>query len=386
MDGVQAFGGFGSAQDIRRGFVALDYGGLDSRALLHLGDFPETAQVPGDLTFSEGRAVLFFDTVRGSVEVPRDVELFSVQEQWHTPTVTWEVVVDTAGERRTWSQPGGGMPTLLGGATFDVFLGRQDDEAAALTDSVSIPLDSATVAILGDSTSGTTGLIVAGADPGMLLHLVDLKLRISTVASEVPDSTFEVTAPFRDLTFMFDPTPTAPAGWLRVGGTPSWRSVVTMSIPRIITGTPEVCGAVGCEVDLTEVKLNIAELVLTTRQTEAAFQPEDTTRVDVRSVLNPELLPKSPLGAPLLPTPKRLAPDLFSSLAGTQVSLSVTNLVTQLLLVAAASDTVPAQASIAVFSIVEPIMIGFASFEGSAGVGAPALRLLYTVANDVGLP
>jgi len=159
-----------------------------------------------------------------------------------------------------------------------------------------------------------------------------------------------------------------------------------MSIPRIITGTPEACGAVGCEIDLTEVKLNLAELVLTTRQTESGFQPQDAQRVDIRSVLNPELLPKSPLGAALLPVPRSLAPELFSTQVGTLVSLSVTNLVNQLLLVAAAEDTVPAQATIVVFSIIEPITIGFASFEGAAGVGAPALRLLYTIANDVGLP
>ena len=88
----------------------------------------------------------------------------------------------------------------------------------------------------------------------------------------------------------------------------------------------------------------------------------------------------------MLPVPRSLAPELFSTQAGTQVSLSVTNLVNQLLLVAAAEDTVPAQASIVVFSIIEPITIGFVSFEGAAGVGAPALRLLYTIANDVRLP
>jgi hypothetical protein len=37
-------------------------------------------------------------------------------------------------------------------------------------------------------------------------------------------------------------------------------------------------------------------------------------------------------------------------------------------------------------SAIEPLMVGFASFEGGGGAGAPALRLLYTIANDVGLP
>ncbi len=386
VDGVQVFGGYGSASTVGRGFVALDYGGLDASTLFHLGNYPETAGVPGTLTFSDGRLVLFFDTLVGSLDSPVAFEVFGLHEEWHPPTVTWEAVVDTAGERTEWSQPGGGLPTLLGGGTFDVFIGQGEDEDAGLTDSVSIALDSATVVILGDSTSGTTGLLVAGVEPGAFLHLVDVQFRITTMSSTVPDTVFEVSAPLRDLSYMFDPTPAAPLGWLRVGGTPASRSVITMSIPRTITGTPEACGSVGCEIDLTEVKLNLAELVLTTRQTESMFQPQVAQLVEVRSVLNPELLPKSPLGGALLPTPRRLAPELFSTQSGTQVSLAVTALVNQLLLVAAAEDTLPAQASIAVFSIFEPITIGFASFEGAAGVSAPALRLLYTIANDLGLP
>ena len=220
---------------------------------------------------------------------------------------------------------------------------------------------------------------------GAFLHLVDVKLRITTIASSEPDSVFEVT-PTTVMSFIYDPTPTAPLGWLRVGGTPSWRSVLTMSIPRTITGTPEVCDTVGCEVDLTEVNLNLAELVLTSRQTEPGFQPEDTTRVDIRSVLSPELLPKAPLGGLVVPFPTSVPPELFSSQTGTPVPIAMTALVRELLDIAAATDTLPPAASIAVFSVFEPNMFGFASFEGGGGAGAPALRLLYTIANEVGLP
>ena len=383
VDDVQVLGGYGSALDLGRGFVAQDFDGLNARTVVHVGDYPTTAELSGTLTFFQGRVVLFFDTLRGSLDAPVFVELFGVQEQWHAPTVTWEVVVDTAGDRREWSQPGGGVKTLLGRRPF--YVRANDDEGAALTDSMSIFVDSATVAALGDPTSGTTGLLVAGAQPGTLLHLLDVRLRITTVASEAPDTLFEVSAPLEDLSFMFDPAPTAPLGWLRVGGTPAWRSVLTMSMPRTVTGTPEVCGAVGCEVDLTEVDLNLAELVLTTRQTEPEFQPQDTTTVDIRTVLSPELLPRSPLGGPLLPFPRSFPPELFSIQAGTQVALSVTTLVAGILAVAAATDTVPV-ISIALFSDPEPSRIGFASFEGAGGAGAPALRLLYTIANPVGLP
>ena len=157
-----------------------------------------------------------------------------------------------------------------------------------------------------------------------------------------------------------------------------------MSLPREVTGTPETCGSVGCEIDLTEVHLNLAELVLTTRQTELAFQPQDTTGVDIRPALNPELLPKSPLGGAVA-FPKLVPRELFAGQAGTQVFLPLTPLLVQVLDSAAVTGTVPVT-SIALFTNIEPHLIGFASFEGAGGAGAPALRLLYTVTNPVGLP
>jgi len=377
---VQVFGGYGSSADVGRGFVANDFNGLNARTLVVLDFYPTSSdQGFGNLTFFDGRLVLFFDTIRGTVDSPVDVEVFEVEEEWDAPSMTWEMVVDTAGDQRAWSQPGGGVMTLLGGGIFDVFSGEDD----ARVDSLSIPIDSATVVILGEESGGK--LLVAVTEPGVFLHLVEVVLRLTTSAASRPSEIFEETVDVGFMSYMFDPAPTAPLGWLRVGGTPSWRSVLTMSIPSIIPGTPEVCGAVGCEVDLTTVNLNLAELVLTTRQTELVFQPLDTLSVDVRSVLSPELLPKSPLGGPLLVFPKRIAPELFSIQAGTQVSLSVTALVAEALEVGALTGTVPVT-SVALFHVPEPLTIGFMSFEGAGGTGAPALRLLYTIGNPVALP
>ena len=385
VEEVQVFGGYGSTADLSYGVVALDFGGLNARTLVHLEDFPTTADIPGSLSFVGGRVVLVFDTVSGSLVTPVDVELFDVRENWHAPTVTWEVAVDTAGDRRPWTQPGGGPTALLGAGTFDTFVLQQEDSEAARVDTVSIAVDSSTVAALGDPTSGTTGLLLAAAEPGVLLNLVDMRLVLTTVPSTRPDTVLELSVAADDLSFMVDPVPEAPVGWLRVGGAPSWRSVITMTIPRTVEGTVDLCRTAGCQVDLTEVDLNLAELVLTTRQTESAFQPQETTIVDLRRVLNVELLPKSPLGETLGPLVRVLPPELFSALAGTPVFFSVTDLVRRILSGAADTDTVPVT-SIVLFSVIEPNMIGFASFEGAGGPGAPALRLLYTIANDVALP
>ena len=374
VDDVQVLGGFGSAADLPYGVVATDFGGLNARTLVHLDDFSSD-------DFVGGRVVLVFDTLNGSVETPVDVQVFDVSEDWHAPTVTWDVTVDTAGDRRFWTQPGGGPTTSLGVGNFDAFRFRQADDLAALVDSVSIPIDSSAVAALQDPTGGARGLLVAGAGPGIFLRLVNVKLVLSLGESS-PGVILEEEVPLRDLSYMTDPVPAAPVGWLRVGGAPSWRSVITMSIPRSVDGTAELCGTVGCQIDLTEVDLNLAELVLTTRATESAFQPQDTARMDFRRVLNTELLPKSPLGATLVPFVKSVPPELFSTQAGTPVGVSLTRFVAGILSDDAETGTV----SLALFSAIEPLMNGFASFEGGGGAGAPVLRLMFTISNGVGLP
>ena len=90
VDDLQVFGGYGSAADLGRGFVGQDFGGLDARTLVHVGDYPtQSAVVPGTLSFSTARVVLFFDTLRGTLDGPVEIALFDVQEPWHPPTVTW---------------------------------------------------------------------------------------------------------------------------------------------------------------------------------------------------------------------------------------------------------------------------------------------------------
>jgi hypothetical protein len=389
IDEVQVIGGFGSAADHPWGVVSLDDNGLDSRVLMHLRDFPASAVVPGGgtdsvFTVTGGRVLLRFDTLVGTLLQPVNVDLFAVAEDWHTPSVTWEVAVDTASDRTAWTQPGGGVLTSIGSAVFDIHR-AQTEEDAAFVDTVSVPLDSAAAADLADPSSGVTGILLAVADPGSFVYLLDAAVVFKARPSIEPDSIMELTVENEDLTFMLDPQPAPPGGALRVGGTPSWRSIITMSIPRMVDGTPEVCGAPGCQVDLGNVVLNAAELILTTRQTQSPFEPQDTTRMDLREVLKPELLPKSPLGGALSPIFERLEPDLFSDQAGTTVFLALTNMVREILATSSGTET-EFQVTIALLSVIEPDQVGFATFEGAGSAGAPALRLLYTVANDVGLP
>ena len=79
---------------------------------------------------------------------------------------------------------------------------------------------------------------------------------------------------------------------------------------------------------------------------------------------------------------KSVPPELFSTQAGTLVGFSMTNFVEGIL----SDDAENGTASLALLSAVEPLTTGFASFEGGGGAGAPVLRLLFTIANPVGLP
>ena len=395
VDGIQVFGGYGSTADLDRGSVALDFDGLSARALMKVDDLPTSVEVVGSdgvnrtdshLSFVGGRVVLAFDTINGTLDSRVGLELFDVTEDWHGPTVSWDVAVDSAGDRRAWTEPGGGAGrTSLGTGIFDAFLGRLIDSSTPLRDTLSIPIDSAAVARFVEPGATATGFLLTATTPESFLNVRDMKLVLTTVPSTRPDTVLELSVSSEGVNFIVEGVPPVPVGSLRVGGAPSWRSVISMSIPRTVDGTVEVCGAVGCQVDLTEVHLNLAQLVLTTSQTQAGFHPRDTTRLDLRQVLNPDLLPKSPLGGVLLPAAKILPPELFSSDADATTSFAITGFVRDVLGVAAATDTVP-DAALALLSIIEPHMIGFASFAGPGGVGAPALRLLFTVANEVELP
>ena len=394
VEDAAIFGGYGSTADFSGGVVALDFGGLNARTLMTLDDFPTSLDVQGTdgvtrtdsgLSFVGARVVLFFDTIHGSLASPADLELFDAREKWHGASVTWVFAVDTAGERRPWTQPGGGPRTLLGGATFDALIERRVDPSAALVDRVDIPIDSAAVSALVDPAGGAIGLSLAAAEAGVLLNLMDMSIVLLAVPSSRPDTVLEVTVTSDDIDFILDPPPEVSSGSLRVGGVPSWRSVVRLAIPQTLESTAEVCGSVGCRVDFTAVDVNLAELVLTTRRTESAYQPQDTTLMDLRPVLKPELLPKAPLGAQVLSFPRVLPPELFAGQAGTVVAIPVTAFVIGIQAVADETGSVR-DASLALMSNPEPNQIGFASFQGAGSSGAPVLRILYTIADAVALP
>jgi hypothetical protein len=106
--------------------------------------------------------------------------------------------------------------------------------------------------------------------------------------------------------------------------------------------------------------------------------------MDIRPVLEPERMPKSPLGDPLGSQATTLPPAIFAERAGSQVALTVTGLIRGIL--ESEGDGDLPLSTIALLNSTEPGRFGFASFEGLGAAGAPTLRLVLTLAGQVGLP
>jgi hypothetical protein len=174
---------------------------------------------------------------------------------------------------------------------------------------------------------------------------------------------------------------------MRIGGAPSWRTVLDVALPTELNGPPEFCAAVGCPHTLEFGQISFAALVLTSRMTEAAFQPTDSIGLDVRTVLLRAALPKAPLGPSLIAAflGRQVSPDAFGSQAGERIEIPITSFVRALVVGDDGSGRVPSN-TLALLSVFEPISIAFASFHGPGGADEPRLRLVLTIGPAVELP
>src|SRR5690606_23897560 len=141
--------------------------------------------------------------------------------------------------------------------------------------------------------------LIRVATPDARLNSPLALLRLDARPSARPDTVVTVTLGVVAGTFVYDPEPAAGSG-LRVGGVPAWRSylhfqrVDTLSYP--CPGEP---AGSGCTLRLGEVKINYAALVIQPEAAPPGFVPEDSLRVDARTVLTVPSVPlgRSPLGS-----------------------------------------------------------------------------------------
>lgn len=382
----QVIGGFGSPSDLGRGLVAREFKGtLDARTLIRFGSFQRSVSVQDSLgvtrqdsafTTLGGQLVIVFDSANAISDTPVTLTAAATNTPWDRETATWDLSIDSVGVSTLWPTPGAGGSTPLGSALFD----------RSVSDTVVIEVDSATIAAWSDTTNLARGVMIDVADAGARLEFTSVSLNVDARPSINLDTIVSLTGTASERTFIFQPTPDPNPPGLRVGGTPAWRSIMTLEIPETLTGPPALCALVGCPLTITAARINQAELVLTTSFDDPAFVPLSAVLVDIRPVLTPALLPKSPLGRTMVGAlGQAVAAELFDTQTGTTVSLPMTVFVQDLIRGVTLLDD-PAPNTIAVMTTFEPLLLGFASFQGPGGPGAPMLRLILTVSETVQIP
>lgn len=383
-EALRVFGGYGRASELGSGFVANAYeGSLNAATLARFGRYPVSAQVvdttgttqtDSSLTFLSGRLVVRMDTLSSVLGGPVEVTAHALTEPWDGGTATWAAAIDSVNGTTLWSEPGGGVVEPVGSAVWDPSAG----------DSIAIMIDSARVAAWGDSASRGRGVRLSTPDPGVRLQVRSAFLWIDARPSVNPDTLIQVLANRDDFTFIYDPVPAPTPDVAWVGGAPAWRSVLDLAIPEQLTGPPSLCAQVTCPIALTEDVLSFAALRLTTRPPPAGFAPSDTLSMDLRMVLAPDLLPKSPLGATASGIAGEiLDPDLFGSEAGSVVEIPVTGLIRDMIRgETLAGDSVTS--SLALLSLFEPLSLQFFAFEGVGSAAEPELRMILTFSDGIG--
>jgi hypothetical protein len=381
---LEIVGGYGSPSDLGFGVVAKDFDGFSAKTVLRFGSYPESVELAGGasgLKVLGGRVVLSFDSIQDQTGEAISLEILATQQAWDPKTLNWKVAVDTVNDKTSWAQSGAESSVLVGSGELDSHLVGDSVNSFA---SISIDVDSATVAEWGGVRSSSQGMVVISKDSGTRMNLWNANLVLKAVPLNNPDTILEIPVPVSELSFMVDPTPTIPEGWLRVGGLPAWRSVITMKLPERVRGSVEICGSSSCLFDVSKSQLNQAELLLTTRETEAGFKPATPLAIQIRSVLSPSSLPKSPLGDPIgLYQGLLIKPEFFDNSKGEQIVFPLTDLLE--FSEKNLSGVFPTK-TIALLSSDEGNTLEFASFQGAGDPGFPVLRLILTIPEFRGSP
>lgn len=383
---VGVYSGFGSVASLDREILARDSdGGFNARVLARFRGFPSviqtadsegTTRADSSFTVIGGRVTVRIDTI----PVPRDTATFvagALTTPWDPGSATWEHAVDTVGGPTPWPEAGGGPVEVL-----DTAVWRSVDG----TDSVYFDVDSATVAGWMVEEDPTRGVRIQVDDPGIRLEATRINFLLRVQPSfEGTDPVFVPTGS-DSTTFIYDPPPGPPADGFRFGGAPAWRTVLDLDFPVTVAAPAEACQVVACPLEISPEQVTYAGIQLFTRETASHYSTSDSVTAELRTVLRPDLLPRSPLSARPIGGVGGLPPDAFGLGADELVEIPLTDYVRDLIQGDSGGGTAPSS-TVAFLSPVEPLSFAFGEFHGGdAGVLAPRFRLILTLADEVDLP
>jgi hypothetical protein len=387
---LRSFSGFGSPADVPVTVLAHQWEGeLESRALVRIDSLPDwiAVRLPGSSSPAvhadsmyqpvSGKVILRLDTL-GLGGESFELEAGAVLTPWDPETANWEVASDTLGavSPSSWPEPGGGPVRSLVSETW----GPADG------DSLVLDIDSLTITEMTEADRSDRGLRVRGLTKGTRIRVMDVDLRVLARSSINPDTLVEVTAELDRGTVIYSPSPETSSDVLQIGGAPADRTTFRMELPLSVDVGVEVCAKVRCPLELRADRILFAGLVLHTHTTlSPGFAPASSIAVEVRPVLSPERLPRSPLSPPVNPGADGLAPDVFSSETETLYEIPMTGYLRTLLEPDLAGGVAPSS-TLALLVRPEPPGLEVISFYGVGTQLGPYLRLVLTVSDGVPLP
>ena len=363
---IGRFTGYTSRRDAPYLLVANQFeGALQAHTLARFTGFPAaitytdagTSKTDSTFAWVGGRVVAPLDTTALAATGPVTYQLWTLTQPWNARSATWELAVDSAGERTPWSTPGGARGRLLA----EVSRAPGD---TLLRDSIVWALDSLAVRdIVRDSANG---VLVTAIGTQSRTQLGRLVLRANARPAGKPDTALTQNITTGPQAFIF--TPAVPdAGW-QVGGIEGARALFRLRLPA----TVPVCapGGGACrDVAFGSVALNEAALVFDPVPVEGGFRPVAPLSLVLRLIAEPTLGRLAPLGgsvtAALVPGTRFVAP------ADSAVAIPLTSYVRHLLSDSTAID------AFALLAEPEAANFGLARF-----AGAPRLRLIYTLPLD----
>ncbi|HUE76351.1 MAG TPA: hypothetical protein VMM83_00290 [Longimicrobiales bacterium] len=322
------------------------------------------------------RVTLILDTV-ASTPGPVDVEVLPVTESWDPGTVSWTLRHDTAGVAEPWTTPGGTTGPAAGSA---IWLGG---------DTLVIAIDSADAAVWQDTAAARRGALIRPVTTGARLRIRLIGFEFDVVPEAEVDTVLTAGGSGQNMHIATPAAPAATQDELRVGGLPTWRTLLHFKPLRDLvldacdgglgTGDPE------CDVPLRDVSLNLAALLLDPSPV-GGHRVEGPIRIEGRPVLEAENVSvfRSPLTGPLDQMQDSIPPELFTPTPppGVAVSVPVTSYIRDLLEPEADGEEKVADALwLALVATVERATFGYAAFSSLESTAPPRLRLVVSLPN-----
>jgi hypothetical protein len=385
-DSLGTYSGYGSPASLLSMLVANAWiGDLSAYTLVRFGatepvifvrPVGQNSTVPETHFHAVGaRVVVYFDSASAEGPDPIEFGVGAVPISWHPGSASWEFAADTVGGQTPWAEGGAGPTVDFGSVPW----------VRGEPDSITVNVDSAAAAgwLAGGAMSGGARLGTTTAGARVAITKADV---IYSVRPDVrPDTLIDLPATAQVMTVIYSPDDADPdPGTFRIGGAPARRAVLHLDLPEELTGPPALCAAVSCPLALLPSRVLYASVLLTPAPSvPAGLIPLDTLGIDLRPVLAPDRLPRSPLGRRVRTVPTFVPADVFGGVD--RVELTMTNYLRDLLTapVEGASVVPP---NLAVLTALEPWSLEFGTFWGPGSADEPMLRLILTVAPEMPLP